>query len=659
MKRLLGVSLGTLILWACTPHMKPIQLDEIKLSKVPAVCEQAGACVLQEKLQLEQTQSTSSIINILSSSPPPLSATIRLEQEVLIANPRGLEYAYVTFPKLYGRVNDVSIKVFDLSGNVTEYKNLELVATLRQTGKIPVPGVKTGYRYQCTLEGTWQGLLEWYEYDVQRSIPVLRSQISLGRTPDFNYNYRASGIPAAEQTTTAESSAFKIFSIQNYQFKNVNPPSLLPYQGWINDKAPRVRIMRETEESFGNWEKRLPTQPDTLDFSPTLMKAWKEEPMSVDEWQKPLFNLVQTIVPSTISQDSAAKFILQYVQNEFVCDSSFTPMIVVRTQHAFFSNHWTVNYQEIIRNKKGNQFELTSLYTSMLHALGINANMLLAGSYLDGGLSPDFPYVFGLNNYLVHVQLGKYNGLAAPSQKGYSLGNYPLDIKTGLGIYLMGSEKPSTKIQLPARKDSVFEYEVDIRIDSTGDKAMVRFIPQGLARDVQRHFYSISNLNIRETLIREWFDALPKEFSVKLKSVNGLGRLQDSFNVDAEIGTPSLAVKRDGRTLIRFGMLLDKVLGRLDSARDIPATMLNQFVLRERISVPKFGSHKELHWACDPMKNAMISMECSTEEKQDESVFSRTIRIGSDTHPVNRIQELLPSIEQINRMRSSSVEFTN
>jgi hypothetical protein len=584
--------------------------------------------------------------------------TVVMHQEIAILNEKGLSYATIPLQGMRRFAGSLELTVTDVNGDVVYEAPNTTLFQLQETGNIAVPGVLPGQRIHLTIKGSAMDVLDDFEYVIQRNIPVVRSRFTLASyKSSFGFATKEQGSPKPKTITYREDDDDN-FEVYRKEFSLVNPELQLPYLGWADARIPRIRIALENcKQCAGyanSWKNRLPWQPSE-DVSEENYESWKDSPYMVPNWQVRAYQLLDSLVPKKLSADSARRKIYDYIQSNFRLDSASEPMVMVRASN--WTSRWTVDVGKVAENRRGSAFIISSFYASLLHALGLEASIFVAGSLTDGGIDLKFPS--RENRLFWMVQVKEKGGLRAlvPYLRGYSYGNYPQEVNTKQGILLGEDKLEANSVAIPPRLQDSIIYDVHIRLDSLGSSAHVSIEPKNLGVDNLRYWYVNTNKQGRKEMTQNWFRDFPAAFTTKQTSESGLSNFHKPFLVKAELKTSGLVVEHHGQKFWRFGMVFDDYMSRLDSARSETAYFNVPVKYREHVYVPKTSAPAKISWNCEQVSLPLMETSCSQSEEDGMLVFHRTVEIKVGKMTTQQIKEHIPAIRRNNKVRDSFLLF--
>jgi hypothetical protein len=548
---------------------------------------------------------------------------------IKIISPEGVKYGTVVLPRYFDTVTAFNATMTTADGNKAPLNLKLLRRNYVEKGKIVFPQVTSGCELDLSVEFTSHLFYTNYEHWFAHEIPVRMGSFSIKADNECSYATKLYGdvnLGNIKETNGPQRGQ------KTWQMENLEALEVQNYSDWQDSYQPRVAVaMRNSfirfqdDETFGTWKA----------LSTNFKRFYSNERDRMSGSR--LFKITDQIVNNVADTFERAQKIAQWIHtNVSLIDKPFK----------------FADLNGIIRDGKGNGWEITCVCNAMLHRAGISSTIVETRPHSQGGFDSSFVSRSQCYTPLIVATINNRNHAIFPFFTYAAVGEYPVDFFDLCGLNL-GTGKI---IRIPPSVSGIWEERDSSLLDFT-QKDPLQY------SDIQ--YSGIAAYSVREQLIDKNDIEKKNYFQVQLKkngsrnelvsySIEHLEDVGAALKVRLTVAWPAISARKTAGMYYSLTELFDEHFTGLDSTRQKPFFLPNDIHIKETVVVKAHpGKSFVPQFCCEQLQSSLMKVRCGI--NADKNSFEREIEINHVRFPRDSIIAHLPEIKKLNRIKESSI----
>lgn len=428
--------------------------------------------------------------------------------KIKILKQAGIEYAnfeipYYTEGNSWEEVIDIEGVTYNYEGNSPQQTLLqpsniftEKASKDTQRKKFTMPNVKVGSVIEVSYTHITPYFHRMKEWEFQKKIPVVFSNLEYRATPFFEYSYILKGTNKFDSFTSEVSNSKQTLGnttysevIFNFGMKDLSAfkdeefiTSPRDYMVSLNLQLSKINSDRGVSKEFlSTWPKICDILLDQDAFGKYLKNSQKEAKKIL-----PSLNLEGK------SQTEQVKIITEYVKSNYSWDSNTGKFA------------YTEKLSDFLKNKTGNSGNLNLFLIGLLQGAGMDANPLVLSTRGNGIISKDHPFESFLNYVIAQINIDGKDVFLDATEPLLHYDELPIRCINVDGLVVRKNQKPEKWFFIEQETLSSTHKKLNITIDPSQSTMNIdaEFVSEGFDAYNYRKTYQSENYNLKDFLKR-------------------------------------------------------------------------------------------------------------------------------------------------------------
>ncbi len=614
--------------WNCAVPLSKPDLLEVppKNEGVEKKWESFGAYYEVDEIFVEATYMTG-----FNASMPQTKYIIN--KKIKILTDKGSEYGTLFIPRYFYRPRKFKVEVTKPNGEITKVSTSELTRQFMKNKPIVIPKITAGCQISIYMEGLDNGSVTSFEHYFSQDIPVYHGKLTFSSYNKFNYKFKEYG---GLQSGMDKTSGHKQLRYRVWEVKNLQPRARVSFIGSVDESEPRMAAVMVSHNLqftgstsvYESWSKMADSYEEQL-----MAKSWFNSSYKTKK-------LVDSLKAGKEGSLERADGIFSWVQSNI--DYERRPLK-------------PINLDKILKNKKGNIWEMAALLNFMFTHEGFETDIVVTRPKSNGGFDAYFVTPQVLSVPLVKVKVADKWLLSFPYSKAAVLGEYPPDYFGLQGLSLNDGVTPNLPEPISGKGKTEVELSLDLdNVSGDNIKYHANLEYSGVMAYIMRNRF----INQEEKIIREGFQKYLEDLGTSNKltdfEIKGLEDRGEPIKVALTFENANQSFSRKKQTQINLSNIFNSYFELYDTNRVEDLSFSLEYEYNEKLVLNNSVSKNvkaEIH--CSNVANQVFESSCGQSSDSGSDVYERKFKLKKISINSDVMRSLLPDINSVNKIKDS------